>query len=148
MCTFHVEGSAPTVNQVFVFGSNLAGRHGKGSALAARQKYGAIYGQGSGRQGMSYGIPTKDGRPGTWPLSDPRATLSLPVIKVEIDKFIQYAKDNPELQFFVVRLGCALATHSNSDIAPMFNDAPSNCSFSEQWREYMVEQTNDISVSI
>jgi hypothetical protein len=46
--------------QVFVFGSNLAGRHGKGAALDAIKFYGAIYGQGIGRQGNSYAIPTKD----------------------------------------------------------------------------------------
>jgi hypothetical protein len=36
---------------IFVFGSNLAGRHGKGAALWAREHRGAIYGQGRGRQG-------------------------------------------------------------------------------------------------
>jgi len=45
---------------VFVFGSNLAGRHGKGAALYALQNEGAVYGQGVGRQGNSYAIPTKD----------------------------------------------------------------------------------------
>lgn len=45
---------------IFVFGSNLAGRHGKGAALWARQHRGAIYGQGIGLQGNSYAIPSKD----------------------------------------------------------------------------------------
>lgn len=52
--------SSTTAVPVFVFGSNLAGRHGKGAALWARQQRGAIYGQGIGRQGNAYGIPTKD----------------------------------------------------------------------------------------
>ena len=30
----------------FVFGSNEAGRHGKGAALCAKQYFGAVYGQG------------------------------------------------------------------------------------------------------
>lgn len=47
-------------NQIFVFGSNTQGRHGKGSALIARQKFGAKYGQASGMQGRSYAIITKD----------------------------------------------------------------------------------------
>ena len=134
---FHTEGSLPAKGVVFVFGSNLAGRHGKGSALAARQQYGAIYGQGRGRQGMSYAIPTKDGRPGTPPLQHPASTLPLSSIKADVDVFIQYAKENPDLEFFVVRLGCALATHENKDIAPMFKDAPDNCSFSEQWKPWL-----------
>lgn len=48
--------TAPTV---FVFGSNLAGRHGKGAALDAYRYHGAIRGQGVGWQGRSYAIPTK-----------------------------------------------------------------------------------------
>jgi len=47
-------------DKVFVFGSNLAGRHGKGAALFALKERGAIYGQGIGLQGDSYAIPTKD----------------------------------------------------------------------------------------
>ena len=46
------------MTKIFVFGSNLAGRHGKGAALFARQKHGAIHGQGVGLQGTSYAIPT------------------------------------------------------------------------------------------
>ena len=31
-------------NQIFVFGSNTQGRHGKGAALTAKNKFGAVYG--------------------------------------------------------------------------------------------------------
>lgn len=47
-------------NQIFVFGSNTQGRHGKGSALIALKKFGAKYGQAKGFQGQSYAIITKD----------------------------------------------------------------------------------------
>lgn len=40
--------------EIFVFGSNLAGVHGAGSARAALEKHGAIYGRGVGLQGDSY----------------------------------------------------------------------------------------------
>ena len=56
--------------KIFVFGSNLAGRHGKGAALFARQHRGAVYGQGQGLQGCSYAIPTKDARLNTLPLHE------------------------------------------------------------------------------
>ena len=46
-------------NQVFVFGSNLSGRHGKGAAKTALG-WGAKWGQAKGLQGKTYGIPTKD----------------------------------------------------------------------------------------
>ena len=48
-------------NEVFVFGSNLEGMHGGGAAWTAYKKFGAIWGQGNGMQGQSYGIPTMHG---------------------------------------------------------------------------------------
>jgi hypothetical protein len=103
--------------QIFVFGSNLAGRHGKGAALVARQKHGAIYGQGAGRQGGSYAIPTKDAK---------LRTLPLVTIKVYVDHFIAYAKDHPNLIFNLTAIGCGLAGYKPVDISPMFQNAPSN----------------------
>ena len=44
--------------KIFVFGSNQAGRHGKGSALEARRNHGAVYGVGEGPTGNAYAIPT------------------------------------------------------------------------------------------
>lgn len=137
VASFHEDGSQPRSGEVFVFGSNLAGRHGKGSALAAREKFGAVYGKGEGRWGQSYAIATKDGRPGTPDLRDAKATLSLERIKQGVEGFLEYARQHPEEKFFVVRLGCDLAAWKNEDIAPMFKSAPSNCSFPEPWREFI-----------
>jgi hypothetical protein len=109
---------------IFVFGSNLAGRHGKGAALFARQHRGAIYGQGIGRQGDSYAIPTKDER---------LRTLLIDQIKVYVDQFIQYANDNRSLVFEVTRIGCGLAGYQDADIAPLFKDAPVNCVLPKEW---------------
>ena len=112
-------------NQIFVFGSNLAGRHGKGAALTAYRKYGAIYGQGVGMQGNSFAIPTKDENLNT-----------LPVNKIEkyVNNFIKYATLNPDLTFQVTRIGCGLAGYEDSDIAPLFINAPSNCILPVGWR--------------
>lgn len=137
MRKFHKDGSLPEHGEILVFGSNLAGRHGKGSALVARTKFGAIYGQGIGLQGQSYGVPTKDGRDNTFPLGDPRSTLPLSDIKEHVDSFVAFAKSHPEMQFFVVRLGCVLARHTDSDIAPLFKDAPANCSFPDAWMPWL-----------
>lgn len=109
---------------IFVFGSNLAGRHGKGAALYARQKHGAEYGVGEGRTGSSYAIPTKDERIRTRALSD---------VRISVDKFIDYAKENPQLQFKVTKIGCGLAGFKESEIAPLFKDAPNNCSLPDGW---------------
>ena len=109
---------------IFVFGSNLAGRHGAGAALFARNNYGALYGQGVGRQGNSYAIPTKDYRINTLPLE---------TIQGYVNEFLLYARNHPELDFQVTRLGCGLAGYNDAQIAPMFTNAPSNCSLPEGW---------------
>jgi hypothetical protein len=108
---------APIAEPIFVFGANLVGRHGKGAALYAKNNCGAIQGQGYGRQGNSFGIPTKDGR---------LHTLSLSSIEKHVMGFITYATDNPDLQFKLTPIGCGLAGYSPEDIAPMFVSAPSN----------------------
>lgn len=109
---------------IFVFGSNLKGRHGKGAALTARQVYGAEYGKGSGRQGMSYAIPTKDRE---------MKPIILPIIKEWVNLFLEYAEDHPELSFQVTKIGCGLAGYKEEQIKPMFEDAPANCILPEGW---------------
>jgi hypothetical protein len=110
---------------VFVFGSNLAGRHGKGAALHARQNYGAVYGKGSGPQGNSYAIPTKDEKLNSLPLE---------AIERYVAAFIRYAKANQNVEFQVTRIGCGLAGYADAQIAPMFKDAPANCKLPLNWR--------------
>lgn len=115
------------MRQIFVFGSNLAGRHGKGAALCARQKHGAVYGQGVGLQGCSYGIPTKDKNLQTLPLNE---------IQYYVEEFIHFTKVKPEWQFNVTRIGCGYAGYTDKDIAPMFKGAPDNCALPEGWRNF------------
>ncbi len=100
------------MKKIFVFGSNLAGIHGAGSALHARQKYGAELGVGVGRTGDAYAIPTKDFNVYT--------TLSLRAIKGHVDNFLIYAEENPDLEFHVVAIGCGLAGYTPMEIAPFF----------------------------
>lgn len=111
--------------KIFVFGSNLAGRHGKGAALTATKEYGAEYGVGEGRTGRAYAIPTKDHELRTRRLID---------IELSVDRFKQYARQHPELEFFVTAVGTGLAGYTRDDIAPMFVDAPANCELPEGWR--------------
>ena len=96
-------------NEVFVFGSNLAGAHGGGAALLAYRKFGAIWGQGVGMQGQSYGIPTMHG--------------GVDAIKPYVDEFIEFAKTRPDLTFLVTRVGCGIAGFTNEEISPLFAKA-------------------------
>ena len=114
------------INEIFVFGSNLAGRHGKGAALYARQHFGATYGIGEGIQGRSYGIPTKD---------ENLRSLSLEEIAQGIEKFIDYARRFPEYTFRVTPIGCGLAGYKREQIRPFFSGMPNNCYLSKEWDE-------------
>ncbi len=109
---------------IFVFGSNLAGIHGAGAARFAVLHHGAIYGQGIGLQGRSYGIPTKGMR---------IETLSLPEISSHVRQFVDFARQRPDLTFYVTPIGCGLAGYRRDQIRPMFKDMPSNCRFAETW---------------
>ena len=64
-------------NEIFVFGSNLAGAHGGGAARIAYDKFGAVWGNGVGIQGQSYAIPTMQG--------------GVETIKPYVDEFILFA---------------------------------------------------------
>ena len=96
-------------NEIFVFGSNLAGAHGGGAALLAYRKFGAVWGQGVGLQGQSYGIPTMHG--------------GVETIRPYVDEFIAFAKQHPELTFLVTKIGCGIAGFSVAEIAPLFASA-------------------------
>ena len=96
-------------NQVFVFGSNLAGMHGGGAARVARLRFGAVMGKGVGMQGRSYAIPTMQGGTKT--------------IRPYVNDFIAYAKKHPELTFLVTPIGCGIAGFEPEDIAPLFEEA-------------------------
>ena len=96
-------------NEIFVFGSNLAGLHGGGAARVAHKYFGAVWGQGVGLQGQTYAIPTMQG--------------GVETISPYIDEFISFAKQHPELIFLVTRIGCGIAGFSDRDIAPLFFSA-------------------------
>ena len=96
-------------NEVFVFGSNLMGQHGGGAALYAMRHFGAIWGQGVGLQGQSYGIPTMQG--------------GVETIAPYVDEFIAFAATRLDLTFLVTRIGCGIAGFRDEEIAPLFKEA-------------------------
>jgi hypothetical protein len=98
-------------NEIFVFGSNLAGRHGGGAARLAYEKFGAMMGVGIGPTGKCYAIPTKDMSIETMELHD---------IEPHIKTFLQYAAAHPKKKFYVTQIGCGLAGLTPAQMAPMF----------------------------
>ena len=112
--------------EIFVFGSNLDGRHGGGAARFAYEKFGAIWGQGVGPQGRCYAIPTMQG--------------PLETIKPYVDEFILYAKEHPENRFLVTRVGCGIAGFKDREMAPLFTEAVylPNISLPEEWFDWIL----------
>lgn len=116
---------------IFVFGSNLQGIHGKGAAKTALEDYGARWGQGFGRQGHSYAIPTK---------ATPRVRLPLIRIKIHVDAFLEYARLNPKESFYLTAIGTGLAGYTHNEIAPMFKGLSDNVQAPIEWLEYLYEE--------
>ena len=124
-------------NQVFVFGSNTQGKHGKGAALTARNKFGAKYGQAEGPQGQSYAIITKDLTKSKHP------SRTVEQIKEQIHNLYEYAKQNPDKEFLVAYSGTGanLNAYSNQEMADMFSSEPipNNIVFEESFNALITE---------
>ncbi|MDF2441906.1 MAG: hypothetical protein JWR01_109 [Subtercola sp.] len=106
--------------EIFVFGSNASGSHGGGAARTAYEKFGAVWGQGHGLQGQSYGIDTMSG---------------LGVIRAEVGTFLDFAREHPELTFLVTEIGCGIAGFTPAEIAPLFGSVPSNVQLPRRFSE-------------
>jgi len=124
---------------VFVFGSNLAGRHGKGSAKYAREVFGALPGQGEGPQGSAYAIPTKDRQLRPLPLEH---------VAAGVRRFLAHAAAEPGVDFRITAIGTGLAGYDHADIAPMFRFAPRNCLLPEEWAPWIDDACRDRSVRL
>lgn len=116
------------MSDVFVFGSNIEGRHGKGAALHAKKYFRAIQGRGAGRQGDSYAIPTK---------ATPYITLPLNEINSYVKEFLSYANARYWESFNVTEIGCGLAGYTPADIAPMFKGASDNVNLPQSFKEVL-----------
>ncbi len=128
---YHKDGALPDGDEIFVFGSNLAGRHGMGAANAALKRYGAVYGKGIGLHGQSYGIPTKDENLKVIPIDE---------VAIYIRDFIEFSKSNPDKQFFVTAIGCGLAGYKPEQIAPLFRGVGDNVSLPDVFKEFFDEK--------
>ena len=101
--------TALRADEIFVFGSNLAGMHGGGAARLAYERFGAVWGCGVGLQGQAYAIPTMQG--------------GVETIRPYVDQFIDFARSRPDLFFYVTRIGCGIAGFVDAEIAPLFSAA-------------------------
>ena len=113
-------------NEVFVFGSNIYGKHDGGAARAAVLRFGAKYGEAEGLQGQSYAIPTVGIRPEETAMA--------------IHRFIISAMQNPDKRYLVTPIGCGNAGWNVADMAPLFSLAKNvpNISLPRSFWTYLV----------
>lgn len=129
----------PEPNTIFVFGSNPEGRHGAGAAKVAREKFGAIYGQGEGLQGHAYALPTKDLRVKE---NNGYRSISKEQIIENIKKLYKCANEQPNLDFKIAYRNViekSLNGYTGIEMIKMFDDAgtiPENIWFSQEWYDF------------
>lgn len=96
-------------DDIFVFGSNLQGIHCSGAARTAYERFGAVWGKGTGLHGQTYAIPTMQG--------------GVETIKPYVDEFIALAREWDQNTFYITRIGCGIAGFTDEQIAPLFDEA-------------------------
>lgn len=106
-------------NSVFVFGSNATGAHAGGAARTAHEKFGYPMGKSTGLIGQAYGIDTMG------------STICM---LRDITYFLETAKSLPAITFYLTKVACGIAGRDESEVMPLFADAPSNVIKPEGWR--------------
>lgn len=104
-------------DEIFVFGSNMAGNHAGGAALYAKEHFEAVEGMGEGITGQCYALPTLgkklDQR------NDEQLTMS-------IRKLWKFARENPDKVFLLTKVGCGIAGYEEEYMALKFRKCPHN----------------------
>jgi len=113
-------------NEVFVFGSDPRGEHDGGAARLALERFGAVWGQGHGRQGSSYAIDTMSG---------------FDTLAAQVRTFLGYARKHPELRFLVTPIGTGIAGHRAQQVAPLFTERPGNVILPPEFNAVLVEES-------
>jgi len=116
-------------NEIFVFGSNTAGRHGRGAALQAKEQFGAVYGVGEGLTGQCYAFPTLE-----W-INGKLEKFVFPAISLEQhrEKLYKCCLDNPDKTFLLTKVGCGLAGYDETFICQFFRFPPTNLVVPDDW---------------
>ena len=112
-------------NEIFVFGSNTAGRHGAGAARQASLQFGAQYGVGEGLTGQCFAFPTLDER---------LMRLSRADLVGSVMLLYDCCNRHPDKLFLLTKVGCGLAGYPEEYMRSLFIDPPENLILPEDWR--------------
>ncbi len=118
-------------DEVFVFGSNLAGNHAGGAAKLALERFGARTGLGEGLAGQSYAFPT---------LSKKMGILSRKRLEEARYFFYKTVVWNLDKTFYLTQVGMGIAGYEISEIAPLFRVTISNVIYPQSFIDYNASQ--------
>lgn len=111
-------------HQVFVFGSNLAGKHLSGAARQAIEEFGAEWGVGEGLTGQCYAFPT---------LTEEFEQLSDEALEEAVGFFVYTAYVHSEYEFLLTKVGCGIAGFEEEKMRKLFENVPTNVIKPEGW---------------
>ena len=114
-------------NEIFVFGSNTEGRHGRGAALQARLTWGAKWGVGEGITGQCYAFPTLDGSDGML------TQLPIEAMEASRDRLYDCCRSNPDKTFLLTKVGCGIAGYQEQTMRDLFLNPPNNLLLPNDW---------------
>ena len=113
-------------NQIFIFGSNLAGKHVGGAALQAKEEFGAEEGVGEGLTGQCYAFPT---------LNEKNKKRTKQELEESIKKlWICCVSYFGEKEFLLTKVGCGIAGYKESYIKALFRGFPRNLIKPKDWQ--------------
>jgi hypothetical protein len=112
-------------NEIFVFGSNTAGRHGAGAARQAREVWGAVLGVGEGVTGQCYAFPTLDDQLNQRPIE---------AIEKSVQLLYSTCEQNADKTFLLTKVGCGLAGYSENTMKNLFTNTPANLILPLDWQ--------------
>lgn len=99
-------------NEIFVFSSNLLGKHIGGTARIAKEKFGAQEGVSEGITGQCYAIPTLD---------EDFSRVSLLDLTVSMTLFLQHVKlYKDRYTYYLTKIGRSIVGWSVYDIREVF----------------------------
>ena len=111
-------------NEIFVFGSNLAGKHGIGTSKFAQEKFGAIPDIVEGITGQCYALPIMGVNMEHF--SDERLTQSIYTLW-------NFAESHSSLFFLLSKIGCGLVGFDYDYMAYKFRGGPMNIIKPTDW---------------
>jgi hypothetical protein len=118
-------------NGIYTFFSNIQGRHVKGAALIAKEKYGAIEGFAFGMRGRSYPIC----------LTFNTGKVERKFMVAQIETFYRIARRDKDNDFYVMYSGQSeIGDYSPEELASIFNTfkIPDNVLFEQVFADLLL----------